>query len=129
MFSEGSKANAPWPPVARAFVLVARCGDLCPAEGNLPRARDEACPQMRGLPVGLPVEGAYAPISGGPKRRVPSREASEGSQLPEMSDLQRREFHEALLVAGTFEDLPGKWQAAILKPEENRPNLRIVRSG
>ena len=32
---------------------------------------------MRGLPVGLPVEGAYAPISGGPKRRVPSREASE----------------------------------------------------
>jgi hypothetical protein len=46
-----------------------------------------------------------------------------------MSDLQRREFHEALLVAGTFEDLPGKWQAAILKPEENRPNLRIVRSG
>jgi hypothetical protein len=46
-----------------------------------------------------------------------------------MSDLQRREFHEALLVAGTFEDLQGKWQAAILKPEENRPNLRIVRSG
>jgi hypothetical protein len=24
---------------------------------------------------------------------------------------------------------PGKWQAAILKAEENRPNLRIVRSG
>jgi hypothetical protein len=27
---------------------------------------------------------------------------------------QRREFHEALLEAGSFEDLPGKWQAAIL---------------
>jgi hypothetical protein len=24
---------------------------------------------------------------------------------------QRREFHEALLEAASFEDLPGKWQA------------------
>jgi hypothetical protein len=46
--------------------------------------------------------------------------------LSEMSDLQRREFHEALLDANTFEDLPGKWQAAILKAEENRPKLRII---
>jgi hypothetical protein len=37
--------------------------------------------------------------------------------LCEMSDLQRREFHEALLDADAFEDLPGKWQAAILKAE------------
>jgi hypothetical protein len=43
-----------------------------------------------------------------------------------MSDLQRREFHEALLDAGSFEDLPGKWQAAILNAEHNRPNLRIA---
>jgi hypothetical protein len=49
--------------------------------------------------------------------------------LSEMSGLQRREFHEALLDADSFEDLPGKWQAAVLKAEENRPNLRIVRSG
>jgi hypothetical protein len=49
--------------------------------------------------------------------------------LCEMSHLQRREFHEALLDADTFEDLPGKWQAAIIKAEKNRPNLRIVRSG
>jgi hypothetical protein len=49
--------------------------------------------------------------------------------LCEMSDLQRREFHEALLDAGTFEDLPGKWQAAILKAEAHRPDLRIVGSG
>jgi hypothetical protein len=48
--------------------------------------------------------------------------------LSEMSDLQRREFHEALLDADAFEHLPGKWQAAILKAEENRPNLRIVGS-
>jgi hypothetical protein len=43
-----------------------------------------------------------------------------------MSDLQRREFHEALLDADSFEDLPGTWQATILKAERNRPNLRVV---
>jgi hypothetical protein len=26
----------------------------------------------------------------------------------------------------TFEDLPGKWQAAIVKAEQNRPKLRVV---
>jgi hypothetical protein len=41
--------------------------------------------------------------------------------LSELTDAQRREFHEALLEAGTFEDLPGKWQAAILAAEQNRP--------
>jgi hypothetical protein len=25
-----------------------------------------------------------------------------------------------------FEDLPGKWQAAILEAEQNRPRLRVV---
>ena len=49
--------------------------------------------------------------------------------LAEMSDLQRREFHEALLDADTLEDLAGKWQAAILKAEQNWPDLRIVGSG
>jgi hypothetical protein len=48
--------------------------------------------------------------------------------LSELGDLQRREFHEALLEAATFEDLPGKWQAAILKAEQNRPRLRVVSS-
>jgi len=46
--------------------------------------------------------------------------------LSELSDLQRREFHEALLDANSFEDLPGKWQAAILKAEQSRPHLRVV---
>jgi hypothetical protein len=46
--------------------------------------------------------------------------------LSEMSAEQRREFHEALLEAGSFEDLPGNWQAAILQAEENRPKLRLV---
>ena len=32
--------------------------------------------------------------------------------LSELGELQRREFHEALLEAATFEDLPGEWQAA-----------------
>ena len=47
--------------------------------------------------------------------------------LSEMSDLQRREFHEALREADTVEDLPGKWQAAILKAEQNLPKLRVAR--
>ena len=46
--------------------------------------------------------------------------------LSEMDDRQRREFHEALLNADSFEDLPGKWRAAILKAEAARPQLRIV---
>jgi hypothetical protein len=31
-----------------------------------------------------------------------------------------------VLDAESFEDLPGKWQAAILKAERNRPKLRLV---
>jgi hypothetical protein len=46
--------------------------------------------------------------------------------LCDMSDLQRQEFHEALLDADRFEDFRGKWQAAILKAEENQPNLWTV---
>jgi hypothetical protein len=26
----------------------------------------------------------------------------------------------------SFEDLPGKWQPAILKAEQNRPRLRVI---
>jgi hypothetical protein len=51
------------------------------------------------------------------------------TSLSDMSGRQRREFHEALLEADSLEDLPGKWQAAILKAEQNRPNLRIVGNG
>jgi hypothetical protein len=46
--------------------------------------------------------------------------------LSEMSDSQRREFHEALLDGFGFDDLPGKWQAAILEAEQNQPKLRVV---
>ena len=46
--------------------------------------------------------------------------------LSEMSAELRRDFHEALLEADDFEDLPGKWQAAILKAEQSRPRLRVV---
>jgi hypothetical protein len=48
--------------------------------------------------------------------------------LSEMSELQGREFQKALLDADAFEDLPGKWQAAILQAEQNRPKLRVVGS-
>jgi len=46
--------------------------------------------------------------------------------VSELDTAQRREFHEALLEAGSFEDLPGKWQAATLEAEQNRPTLRLV---
>jgi hypothetical protein len=40
----------------------------------------------------------------------------------------RREFHEALLDADDFEDLPGKRQAAILKAERNLREMRAVKT-
>ena len=40
--------------------------------------------------------------------------------LCEMGEQQRRELHEALLEAGSFEDLPGKWQAAIVTAEQSQ---------
>ena len=43
-----------------------------------------------------------------------------------LGDVQRREFHEALFDANAFEELPGKWQAAILEAEQNRLKLRVV---
>ena len=46
--------------------------------------------------------------------------------LSKLGDLQRREFHEALLEAASFEDLPGKWQPPILEAEQKRPTLRVV---
>jgi hypothetical protein len=46
--------------------------------------------------------------------------------LCEMAADQRREFHEALLDADTFEDLHGKRQAAILEAEQTGPTLRVV---
>ena len=59
-----------------------------------------------------------------------SRRVDKAVGYPPMRDAaeQRREFHEALLDATSFEDLPGKWQAAILKAEHNRPRLRVVGS-
>ena len=43
---------------------------------------------------------------------------------PPLSEMgaERREFHEALLDADSFVDLPGKCPAA----EQNRPKLRVV---
>jgi hypothetical protein len=46
--------------------------------------------------------------------------------LCELDEHQRRGFYEALLDAYSFEDLPGKWQAAIVEAEQNRPKLRVV---
>jgi hypothetical protein len=48
--------------------------------------------------------------------------------LSEMDENQRWEFHEALLEADGFEHLPGRWKAATVEAEQNRPKLRVVRS-
>jgi hypothetical protein len=66
-------------------------------------------------------ESRSAPSSQTTERCSP-RAAALGARRP--SSVER--FHEALLEANTLEDLPGKWQAAILKAEQNRPRLRIV---
>ena len=53
-----------------------------------------------------------------------SRRVSKVVGYPPLCDMdaeQRREFHEALLDADGFEDLPGKWQAAVVSAEQNRP--------
>jgi hypothetical protein len=39
--------------------------------------------------------------------------------LSEMSNAQRREFQEALFAADCFEDLPGRWQPAVLTAEQD----------
>jgi hypothetical protein len=57
------------------------------------------------------------------------RRVGKAVELPplcEMDEAQRREFHDALLEADELEDLPGRWQAAILKAEQAMPNLRVV---
>jgi hypothetical protein len=41
-------------------------------------------------------------------------------------DRRRRDFHEALLDADEFEDLPGRRQAAIVSAEQSGPTLRVV---
>jgi hypothetical protein len=46
--------------------------------------------------------------------------------LSEMGADQRRAFQEALLDADSFEDLPGKWQAAVVMAEQSRPKLRVA---
>jgi hypothetical protein len=53
--------------------------------------------------------------------------------LSEMSAGQRRGFHEALLEADCFEDLPGKWQGCDLEgraepAEAARRNRRLAAS-
>ena len=47
--------------------------------------------------------------------------------LVDMDAQQRREFQLALLEAQAFDDLAGKWQAAILEAEQNRPDLRVAK--
>jgi hypothetical protein len=49
--------------------------------------------------------------------------------LSEMGNLQRREFHEALLEADKLRGSTREVQAAILTAEDSRPKLRVVSGG
>jgi hypothetical protein len=86
-----------------------------------PAIRHVSCDIARPVsPLAYPAPMASAELS----RRV--EKVVGYPPLCEMGDLQRREFQEALLDADSFEDLPGKWQAAILTAEHNRPKLRLI---
>ena len=76
-----------------------------------------------------------APVS--PSNRPPTigstdRRVEKLAGYPTLSEMgrdrQRQEFQEALLDAPGLEDLSCKWQAAILKTEQNRPKLRLINS-
>jgi hypothetical protein len=82
--------------------------------------------RLRHRPLRIPL--GLTSANGERRAESPRREGRRLPPLSELDDFQRREFHEALLEAATFEDLPGKWQAAILKAEQNRPKLRIFSS-
>ena len=51
-------------------------------------------------------------------RRRPARAAGTPSTV--------QAVYEAMLDAERFEDLPGKWQAAVVAAEQNRPELRLM---
>jgi hypothetical protein len=73
--------------------------------------------------VALPLSAYPPPIASAELSRRVERIVG----YPPLSNMgadQRREFHEALLDADSFEDLPGKWQAAAA--EQDRPKLRVV---
>jgi hypothetical protein len=74
------------------------------------------------------IEQAYALPIASPRARPTGRKGGRLPPLVDMDDYQRRELYQALLDADSFEDLPGKWQAAVLEAEQNRPKLRVVTS-
>lgn len=83
--------------------------------------------ESRALSVGGHAWPLPAGSSGAPATRPTARPCPwprQGTKPAPTNREQRREFVEALLEADTFEDVPGKWQAAILKGEQNRPKLR-----
>jgi len=58
-----------------------------------------------------------------------SRRAWKAVAYPPLSDMSpslRREFHEALLDAEFLDDLPGKWQGALIETEANMPELHAA---
>src|SRR5215204_3999209 len=131
-----TKTNASQPKIAflRCCALhrPARAAEFRDCMGALPSRAPPLAPvssirrPSQGSAPSIPFDLGSA--DGERRAKPPHREVVGYPPLSELGDLQRREFHEAVLEAGSFEDLPGKWQAAILEAEQNRPDLRIVGS-
>jgi hypothetical protein len=96
-----------------------------PRQSGRPRRSGQPSAPTRRSPPN-DIEQAYAlPIASAELSRRVEKVVSY-PPLVEMDGRQRREFPEALLDSDSFEDLPGKWQAAILDAEQNRPKLRLI---
>jgi hypothetical protein len=79
------------------------------------------------VPAGDPTHPFDLGSANGERHAEPPRRKVVGyPPLSELSDLQRREFHEALLEAATFEDLREVAGGDLLEAEQNRPKLRVV---
>jgi hypothetical protein len=99
---------------------------LAPAE-KLEAAPHDRQVLLRHRPPSFLLSVGFA---NGERRAQPSRREARPLPPPsQISDDQQLEFHEVLLDADSFEDLPGKWQAAIVMAERSRPKLQLVSDG
>jgi hypothetical protein len=93
-----------WLPIRRTHAMSVA------GEGSSPRT----CLSQRSVSY---LRATFASASAQASPELSRRVKKVVSYLPlsGLADQRRGEFHEALLEAATFEDLPGKWQAAILR--------------
>jgi hypothetical protein len=115
--------------VADVDRIEAKLGGGHPRRNRRARAPRKATHQLDVLLRHRPPSISFdlRSANGEPVAEPPRRKLVGYAPLPEMSDYQRRDFHEALLDADSYEDLPGKVAGSDPRgPEQNRPKLRLV---